>query len=639
MTTTESERESASSTQQPAPDTRRFPDPYDVATPEGAEGWEDMYAYHNRFLDSRQSVDSAKTWFRNSLHYPEVSYPFDQLTIDGAFTGTGVTNTRVFALPPAKGLDVRIINGYTYMSTLPSPDADEQSRRAEEFGKRAGYYFQNWDSLYAEWEGRVTDAIRGVHALEVPAMSEFEPIERVLDERGPTQGNRLLSAYHRLLEYGDQIWTLHSEFLNLGYAAYLQFLTLCKEHFPEIDDQTISKMVSGVDVLLFRPDEELRSLARKAVELGIADVVRAATTEADLNDGLAGSDAGAAWLAALEESKDPWFNFSYGSGMYHSHRSWIDDLSLPIQAIGDYIDRLGKGEDLKRPLDRLQAERDSVVDHYRSLLDEEDLPGFDEALGLSRTVFPYVENHNFYVEHWFLTNFWNKARDFSRLLCTWGFWDDVEDLFFLRRSEVEEAIVDLQMAWGAGGEPQGGAHWPPIIARRKEIYAALSAWNPPPALGPVPEEVSEPLTIMLWGITPETVERWLTAQDGDGNSKVLVGFAGSPGVAEGPARVVLRPDQLDTVLDGEILVAPVTSPSWTPVFGRIRGAVSDIGGIMCHAAIVSREYELPAVVGTGFGTTTIKTGQLIRVDGNTGTVTILGDAPDDDAPDDSGSAR
>jgi pyruvate,water dikinase len=134
---------------------------------------------------------------------------------------------------------------------------------------------------------------------------------------------------------------------------------------------------------------------------------------------------------------------------------------------------------------------------------------------------------------------------------------------------------------------------------------------------------------MLWGITPETVERWLTAQDGGSSRTHLTGFAGSPGIAEGRARVVLRPDQLDTVQEGEILVSPVTSPSWTPVFGRIRGAVSDIGGIMCHAAIVSREYGLPAVVGTGFGTSTIKTGQLIRVDGDAGTVTILDESTSD----------
>ncbi|MEX5261539.1 PEP-utilizing enzyme [Kocuria sp. CPCC 205263] len=608
-------------------DSRSFPDPYSLPTPEGAEGWEKMYAYHNRFLPGRQTEDSAKTWFRNSLHFPEVSYPFDQSVIDGSFTGTGVTNTRVFALPPAKGLDVRVVNGYTYMSALPSPDVEEQARRAEEFAQRAGYYFQNWDALYEEWITRVTEAIRGVGALEVPALSEFEPLERVISDRGPTQGNQLLAAYHRLLEYGDQIWTLHSEFLNLGYTAYLQFLTLCKENFPEIDDQTISRMVSGVDVLLFRPDDELRKLANRAEELGVGDAVLAATDEESLYTSLGDTPSGQQWLDALEEAKDPWFNFSYGSGMYHSHRSWIDDLKMPLQGIGDYIGRLRAGEDLTRPIEKVAAERDEIVEQYRALLDEDVIEAFDQALELSRTVFPYVENHNFYVEHWFLTNFWNKVREFSARFVQWGFWDNVEDIFFLRRAEVEEAIHDLQMAWGAGGTPQGGFHWPAIIAKRRDIYDALSAWNPPPALGPVPEEVNEPLTIMLWGITPETVERWLTAQDGNASGSVLEGFAGSPGVAEGPARVVLRPDELDTVEHGEILVAPVTSPSWTPVFGRIRGAVSDIGGIMCHAAIVSREYELPAVVGTGFGTSTIKTGQWVRVDGDKGVVTILGEAP------------
>jgi pyruvate,water dikinase len=71
------------------------------------------------------------------------------------------------------------------------------------------------------------------------------------------------------------------------------------------------------------------------------------------------------------------------------------------------------------------------------------------------------------------------------------------------------------------------------------------------------------------------------------------------------------------------LVCPVTAPSWGPVFGKIKAAVSDIGGTMSHAAIVAREYGLPAVVGTGQATQRIKTGQRLRVDGNRGIVQIL----------------
>ena len=74
---------------------------------------------------------------------------------------------------------------------------------------------------------------------------------------------------------------------------------------------------------------------------------------------------------------------------------------------------------------------------------------------------------------------------------------------------------------------------------------------------------------------------------------------------------------------GDVTVATSTSPAWAPIFSKIAATVTDIGGIMSHAAIVSREYGLPAVVGTGFATQRVKTGQLIEVDGNEGTVRIV----------------
>ena len=102
-----------------------------------------------------------------------------------------------------------------------------------------------------------------------------------------------------------------------------------------------------------------------------------------------------------------------------------------------------------------------------------------------------------------------------------------------------------------------------------------------------------------------------------------MGAAASPGVAEGPARVVRDVDQIVDVRDGEILVCTVTSPGWAPIFPKIRAVVTDIGGIMSHAAIVCREYGLPAVVGTGRATAEITTGQWIRVDGSSGVVSLL----------------
>ena len=180
--------------------------------------------------------------------------------------------------------------------------------------------------------------------------------------------------------------------------------------------------------------------------------------------------------------------------------------------------------------------------------------------------------------------------------------------------------------WATTTPPRGPSTWPTEVAERKRIMDALRAWAPPPALGVPPEAVNEPFTIMLWGITTDTVQTWLAQEGGDGaeaDSNELRGFAAAPGVAEGPARVILAVDQLPEVRSGEILVCPITAPSWAPVFARIKAAVSDIGGIMAHAAIVSREYGLPAVVGTGFATKRIRTGQRIRVDGDNGVVTLL----------------
>jgi pyruvate,water dikinase len=94
-------------------------------------------------------------------------------------------------------------------------------------------------------------------------------------------------------------------------------------------------------------------------------------------------------------------------------------------------------------------------------------------------------------------------------------------------------------------------------------------------------------------------------------------------VVEGIARIVRSVEDISRLQQGDILVCHVTNPTWTPIFQKIRAAVSDIGGSMSHAAIVAREYGLPAVVGTGNATSKIKDGQRIRVDGGRGIVTLL----------------
>ena len=118
----------------------------------------------------------------------------------------------------------------------------------------------------------------------------------------------------------------------------------------------------------------------------------------------------------------------------------------------------------------------------------------------------------------------------------------------------------------------------------------------------MPEALNDPAVKMLWGITDETIETWLGG-DGRSTRTTVRGYAASPGVVEGVARVLMNVNDIGQIREGEVLVCPVTAPSWGPVFGKIAAAVSDIGGTMSHAAIVAREYGMPAVVGTGQATT------------------------------------
>lgn len=213
-------------------------------------------------------------------------------------------------------------------------------------------------------------------------------------------------------------------------------------------------------------------------------------------------------------------------------------------------------------------------------------------------------------------------RELGKLFVSQGFFQNVDDIFLLHYTEVERALMDLLLGWSIGSASRGPAYWPPEIARRRQIMEQLRAWAPPPALGVVPEVIGDPAIIMLWGTTPERLRAWLSPDEGN----LLRGFAAAPGVAEGPARVVLSVEELQDVRDGEILVCSVTEPSWAPVLARVRGMVSDIGGVMSHAAIVAREYRIPAVLGTGVATKRLRTGQMLRVDGDNGVVTILDEA-------------
>src|SRR5215469_4677302 len=599
---------------------KSFPLPSSLQVVKGTERAQAAYPYYMQFTKE----DDARFWFYNSMHFPEPMCAFDVTTAEAAYCALGANNTRVHSLPTTLGIDYRIINGRIYIGGNAVSDPAEIARRTDQFKLRAFYYYENWERLFAQWKDKMMGLIREAEKLPKPALPEFEPLAHVHAGRGIASNHYLLDTYQKTLEGYFRMWQYHFEFLLLGYGAYLTFFDFCKKAFPEISEQTVARMVSGMQAEIFRPDDELRRLAQRAIELGVDGALQdGASPNLVIQTLEQMGEPGKTWLKELAISRDPWFNINVGDGFYHYHRSWNDDLSMPFSALPGYIANVRAGERIERPIQKLMEERRQLIAEYRELLNsDEERAAYDQMITLAHRVFPYVEGHKFYCEHWYTNLFFNKIREFGALLADRGFFPDTEDVFQLTRFELEEAIVDLMTAWSNGSPPRGPSYWPAIVEERKAAIAEWAKHPTPPALGPVPDVIDDPAIVMLWGITRESLDAWLTASE-QKDSNEIRGFAASSGVVEGIARVVRSVEEIDRVRKGDILVCQITNPTWAPVFQKIAAAVSDIGGSMSHAAIVAREYGLPAVVGTGTATTRIRDGQRIRVDGGRGVVTLL----------------
>ncbi|MFH8519973.1 PEP-utilizing enzyme [Streptomyces gelaticus] len=597
---------------------KSFPKPSETEVPEGAEGWEQLYPY-NLVFDNAPGGDD-KFWFCDSQHWPTVFKPFETIGGEFAVKCLGQYNTRHLLIPPANGIEFKIHMGYLYMSPVAVPP-EEIPARVPEFERRAGHYFQNWDSLLEAWHAKVRATIDEMEELRFEALPAMVPFDDIVSGKAMDGSQTLMENYDRLIALLYRNWQYHFEFLNLGYLAYLDFFGFCKEAFPGIPDQAIAKMVQGVDMELFRPDDELKRLAVMAVQSGLQ-------TAFENPDDVEGTlravreAGGEEWAAAYRAAQDPWFNFTTGNGFYGHDKYWLEHQEIPLGYIKDYIRRIDEGQEIMRPVEKLAAEKERIVEEYRDALQDELREQFDAKRGLAATAYPYVENHNFYIEHWTMGVFWRKVRELARVFVGAGFWADPADMLYLNRNEVRDAIFDLVTGWAVGAESTGPHYWPAEIERRRRIIDALSTRRPQPALNTPPAQITEPFTMMLYGITTEQVQQWLDGDKGAADG-AITGMAASPGVVEGIARVITSADQLGEVQEGEILVATITAPSWGPIFGRIRATVTDIGGMMSHAAIVCREYGLPAVTGTGSASATIRTGQRLRVDGNAGRVEIL----------------
>jgi phosphohistidine swiveling domain-containing protein len=201
--------------------------------------------------------------------------------------------------------------------------------------------------------------------------------------------------------------------------------------------------------------------------------------------------------------------------------------------------------------------------------------------------------------------------ELGRRLVAAGAIDKPEDVFWLEG----DGLRGLAAALDEGREEVESLS--ETVHERKALWRAQKLATPPNLL---------PEGRRFMGVD---LQRWMPARSGVPEGDVIEGVGASPGTVTARARVLGSPDDFGEMKPGEVLVAGITTPAWTPLFVVASAVVTDVGGPLSHGSIVAREYGIPAVLGTGAATRRITSGQSIRVDGDAGTVTLLEETNED----------
>lgn len=292
-----------------------------------------------------------------------------------------------------------------------------------------------------------------------------------------------------------------------------------------------------------------------------------------------------------------------------SRPPWIEDPTSPLGTIKTFLLKR-EDHDFDAARDAAIEEREAAIDEARSQLTAEEQGTFDAALAsCQRANFAWWnDEHNHYIDLRATIPLRRACLAIAEAIGC----DRRDDTLFLFWPEILSVL--------SGERPYSA--YKALVEQRREYYEHWQARRPsmPKVLGTIPEEVTDPILIEIFGMHHHFFNAMRAAGK---DTSTLTGVAASSGVARGRARVLHSASELHRIEPGEVLVCEATSPNWTPAFAKIAACVCDGGGTLTHASIISREYRIPCVVGAGVATTAIRDGDEIEVDGTKGTVTVI----------------
>ncbi|MCH2416259.1 MAG: PEP-utilizing enzyme [Acidimicrobiales bacterium] len=299
------------------------------------------------------------------------------------------------------------------------------------------------------------------------------------------------------------------------------------------------------------------------------------------------------------------FVYEYGSRGANewelSSETWETDPSIALKA----IDQVRSQNDDRSPViasERLGRERENLIEEVREKLNEmgsDELTGtFEGAITAANMMIFRERSKTTLVKP--LHESRMTIRELGRRYAETGILDSAEQIFMLLDEELETFIENPDS-------------FKEMLAKRHEDWKAL--WD------------LEPPFFIRDGVVPG-LSQWDRKSLGNKTSAlsvgdVLTGVPGSPGSTQGKARIVLDPSNPPDLSPGDIMVAPITDPAWTPLFLAVEAVIVNVGAQISHAVIVSRELGIPCVVSVNEATALIPDGATLEIDGTSGEVTIL----------------
>ena len=546
-------------------------------------------------------------WIYDDLHIPNPVSPmfFDiagwWLTCDHMF--------RRFGTPFASDWIAKNINGYVYTAAVPA----DPSLHAEATEYQSRYVPRvPRDPSYPGKIGAYMGAVLPHYAANFldwwreRLRPEMERNFAYIDNYGKENASlvELAVLLEDAIDMHDRHWKIHWMLNFAQFSSTLNLNAMIQEVKGEVDPNLMGRLQSSIEDRNWDSIEALWRIKEEVKNDPELTQAFKGETASEVLRSLQGSERGRRLISERIEPYQQEFGYKAIWSHEFAYPTWKENPVPLIEVVRGYLET---DYDYPRTINAVKEDLDKAI---HELMDDvpagEGRDKLQNALDLSLRMNPLTPDHHFYIDQGTNARLRIVLIAIGKKLVQAGLLDDPEDVMYLHYNELRLLMTNPEAIDART-----------LVSERRDEREEAYQIRPREWVGTATETALAFPYNALWGF-PEKFYREPPKKTGE-----IKGLAASPGVIEGPARHVDSLDEFNQVKEGEILVCRMTNPAWVVLFTKIVGLVTDAGGVTSHPAVVSREFSIPAVVGTSNATERIKTGDRIRVNGSTGVVEVL----------------